>query len=75
MLSNRITIRISGSLAERLRNHAGKEFCSDAALVRRAIVSYLAVLEPSDSAYDLANAAGLIGCVKGKPPDLSVNRE
>jgi predicted DNA-binding protein len=76
MLSERITIRISRSLAERLRNHVEVGGRSEAAIVRVALESYLALHRSHASAYDLANVAGLIGCVKaGQPSDLSVNRE
>lgn len=75
MLSKRITIRISSSLAERLRNHVEIGGRSQAAVVRAALESYLAVRRSRGSAYDFADAAGLIGCVKSEPSDLSGNLE
>jgi hypothetical protein len=44
-------------------------------LVREALESYLGKAPASNSAYDLAKAAGLIGCVRGGPSDLSANRK
>ena len=74
MSSQRITIRISDSLVKRLKKHAGVRRRSESALVREALENYLGEAPASSSAYDLARAAGLIGCVRGEPSDLSVNR-
>jgi hypothetical protein len=43
-------------------------------LVRDALESYLGRAENSQSAYELAQASGLIGCVRHVPKDLSTNR-
>ncbi len=75
MSSQRITIRISESLVKRLKKQAGMRRRSESALVREALENYLAEAPASRSAYDLADAAGLIGCVRGAPSDLSVNRK
>jgi metal-responsive CopG/Arc/MetJ family transcriptional regulator len=75
MSSQRITIRISESLVKRLKKHAGIRRRSESALVREALESFLGKASGSDSAYDLAKEAGLIGCVGGKPSDLSTNRK
>lgn len=42
-------------------------------LVRDALESYLGQAPAARSAYDLAREAGLIGCVRGAPRDLSTN--
>ena len=75
MSSQRITIRISESLVKRLKKHAGMRRRSESALVREALESYLGEASTSSSAYDLAREAGLIGCVRGGPSDLSANRK
>jgi predicted DNA-binding protein len=75
MSSKRITFLISASLARRLKKHAGVTGRSKSALVRDALENYLGKVPTSTSAYDLAKAAGLIGCVEGAPPDLISNRE
>jgi predicted DNA-binding protein len=75
MSSLRITIRISESLVKRLKKQAGMRRRSESALVREALESYLGEASTSNSAYDLARAAGLIGCVGGGPSDLSTNRK
>jgi predicted transcriptional regulator len=75
MSSLRITIRISESLVKRLKKQAGTKRRSESALVREALENYLGEPLASSSAYDLAREAGLIGCVRGAPADLSTNRK
>ena len=75
MSSQRITIRISESLVKRLKKQAGRKRRSESALVREALESYLGEAPASSSAYDLARAAGLIGCVRGGPSDLSTHHK
>ncbi len=75
MSSQRITIRISESLVKRLKQQAGMKRRSESALVREALESYLREAPAPSSAYDLAREAGLIGCVRGAPSDLSANRK
>lgn len=74
MSSLRITIRISESLVKRLKKHADMKGRSESALVREALENYFGESPGPSSAYDLARDAGLIGCVKGGPSDLSSNR-
>jgi hypothetical protein len=55
------------------RRKLAQEQRSESAVVREALERYL-VAQPSHvSACDLANRAGLIGCAKGLPKDLSTN--
>jgi len=75
MSSQRITIRISESLVKRLKQQAGVKRRSESALVREALESYLGEPPAPRSAYDLAKEAGVIGCVRGGPSDLSTNRK
>jgi len=75
MFSQSITLRISESLVRRLKKHAGVTGRSESGLVREALENYLREVPTSSSAYDLAKAAGLIGCVNGAPSDLRSNRE
>lgn len=75
MSSQRITLRISESLVKRLKKEAGMRSRSESALVREALEHYLGDVPASTSAYDLARAVGLIGCVAGRPSDLSTNRK
>jgi metal-responsive CopG/Arc/MetJ family transcriptional regulator len=75
MSSQRITIRVSESLVKKLKKHADEKRRSESSLVREALETYLGEPTLSSSAYDLANAAGLIGCVRGGASDLSTNRK
>jgi len=75
MSSQRITIRISESLVKRLKKQAGMKRRSESALVREALENYLGEAPTPSSAYDLAREAGLIGCARGLPSDLSTNRK
>ncbi|MGA9497810.1 MAG: ribbon-helix-helix protein, CopG family [Terriglobales bacterium] len=75
MSSQRITIRVSESLVKRLKERADIKRRSESALVREALENYLGETPASSSAYDLARAAGLIGCVRQGPADLSTNRK
>jgi predicted DNA-binding protein len=74
MSSQRITIRVSESLVKRLKKHAGMRRRSESAVVREALENYLGEAPVSSSAYDLAREAGLIGCARQGPSDLSTNR-
>jgi hypothetical protein len=73
MVSHGITLRVPRKLWARLRNHSRVKGQTPSELVRVALESYLA--EGTSSAYDLAEAAGLIGCVRRAPKDLSTNRQ
>ena len=62
-------------MLKRLKKQAGMKRRSESALVREALENYLVEAPTSSSAYDLARQAGLIGCVRGAPSDLSANRK
>ena len=74
MVSHRITVRVSEPLEASLqrRSRAAGQTPSD--LVRVALERYLREGTGAASAYELAEAAGLIGCVRRAPKDLSTNR-
>jgi predicted DNA-binding protein len=73
--SQRITVRVPESLVKRLKKHADAKRCPESAVVREALENFLQTVPASTSAYDLAKEAGLIGCVRGGPSDLSTNRK
>src|SRR5277367_6548358 len=73
--SHSITIRISEDLVNRLNKQSKLRRRSQSALVRDALEVYLEKSSSSSSAYDLAKGAGLIGCVRAAPSDLSRNRK
>jgi predicted DNA-binding protein len=74
MNSQRITVRVPTELGARLRGHSRRKGQSPSDLVRVALENYLEKADNTGSALDLAEAAGLIGCVQRAPRDLSTNR-
>jgi predicted DNA-binding protein len=80
MASDRITIRIPETLGQRLRHRSRMRGQPESALVREALETYLGQSAEARPAYELAEEAGLIGCIgrKGRGPkapakDLSTN--
>jgi predicted DNA-binding protein len=78
MASDRITIRIPETLGERLRHRSRMRGQPESALVREALETYLGQSSEARPAYELAEEAGLIGCIgrgaKAPARDLSTNR-
>lgn len=74
MASHRITIRIPQDLERQLRNRSRLKGQTESTLVREALEHYLGQPFAEHSAYEAAQAAGLIGSVKRAPKDLSTNR-
>ena len=75
MASRRISVRIDPGVEARLRRRASLARKSESAIVRDALDAYLKFGPLAPSAYDVALQAGVIGCVKGAPPDLSTNAD
>jgi len=75
MSSDRVTIRIPQTLGQRLRHRSRIQGQSESELVREALETYLGQSPKERPAFELAEEAGLIGCVRRAPPkDLSTNR-
>ena len=74
MGSHRITVRVPVTLGARLRDRSRLKGQTPSDVVRVALESYLGEGSSIGSAYELAAAAGLIGCVRRAPKDLSTNR-
>jgi metal-responsive CopG/Arc/MetJ family transcriptional regulator len=74
MASHRINVRVPKDLEALLRNRSRAKGQTPSDLVRVALKSYLGSADSAQSAYELAKEAGLIGCVRGAPKDLSANR-
>jgi predicted transcriptional regulator len=69
----RITVRLSADLRQRLRHAARRRGARESDLIREAVERELAA-EPNEiTAYEALKKAGLIGIVKGAPPDLATN--
>lgn len=73
MASDRITVRVPAPLGARIRSSSRMNGQTPSDLVRVAIENYLGGSISTGSAYELAEAAGLIGCVQDAPKDLSSN--
>jgi hypothetical protein len=74
MSSQRITVRVPRTLGSLLRAQSRAKGQTPSDLVRVALETYLGRGLSANSAYQLAEAAGLIGCVHRAPKDLSTNR-
>jgi len=73
--SHSISVRLSNTLAALLRSRSRAEEQTASDLVSVALATYLGREFSSHSAYKLARKAGLIGCVRRAPKDLSTNRQ
>jgi len=73
MASDRISVRVSTQLQKGLAAFAQSTGKTEAEIVRAAIDEYLQNHSKQVTAFDVAKAAGLIGCVKGGPTDRSTN--
>ena len=73
MTAKRISVRIESRLEYRLRRKAARERKTESAIIREALQSYLQPDSGEPTAYDIATRAGLVGCAKRLPRDLSTN--
>jgi predicted DNA-binding protein len=73
MSSNRITVRVPDALTARLRARSRAKGTTESELVREALETYLGKAKETRSAYDLAEAAGIIGAARELSKDLSIN--
>jgi metal-responsive CopG/Arc/MetJ family transcriptional regulator len=74
MSSQRITVRVPKALGTLLRNCSRAKGQTPSDLVRVALEAYLNRESGPRSAYEMAEEAGLIGCLRRAPKDLSTNR-
>jgi predicted DNA-binding protein len=73
MSSDRLSIRLPEELQRNLAATSARTGRSESQLVRDALAEFLARQEQSPTCYDLAAAAGLIGCIDSGLGDLSTN--
>jgi predicted DNA-binding protein len=71
MTSERLTIRVSKELRDRLKRRSRLRGQTPSELVRAALENYLESEPREQSAYELALSAGVVGCLRGAPKDLS----
>jgi predicted DNA-binding protein len=74
VVNQRITVRVPATLGARLRERSRANGKTPSDVVRIALEKYLAERSRAGSAYEMAKSAGLIGCARGAPTDLSTNR-
>jgi hypothetical protein len=72
--SQRITVRVPATLGTRLRHSSRVQGQTPSDLVRIALENYLGREATVGSAYESAEAAGLIGCVRRAAKNLSTNQ-
>jgi predicted transcriptional regulator len=72
MKAERLTIRISDDLRNRLRARAKAGGTDESEVVRLALEQYIT---PPISAYEAFKKAGLIGIVRSGSKDLSTNKK
>jgi predicted transcriptional regulator len=75
MEGHRISVRLDADTERRLREEARAAGKNESDVVREALAAYFASRQKEASALEVAQRAGIIGCAKGLPPDLSTNRE
>lgn len=71
----RVTVRFPVELRRRLKETAKRTGKRESDLVRSAVERHLEEPDDTPTAYELAMRHGLIGCMKGAPPDLSTNKK
>jgi metal-responsive CopG/Arc/MetJ family transcriptional regulator len=72
--SQRISVRVPGGIARRLKERSRATGTRESQVVRQALEQYLSQDRMQETAYDLLQRAGLIGCVQDAPRDLSTNK-
>lgn len=75
MGSQRISVRVSGKMARRLKERSRATGSRESQVVREALEQYLSTNGKEQTTYDLLQEAGLIGCARGTPKDLSTNKK
>jgi predicted DNA-binding protein len=75
MASQRISVRVSGGIARRLKERSRTTGARESQVVREALELYLSTKHSEQTTFDLLREAELIGCVNGAPRDLSTNKK
>jgi metal-responsive CopG/Arc/MetJ family transcriptional regulator len=75
MASQRISVRVTGGIARRLKERSKATGARESQVVREALEQYLSEKRTDETTYDLLRGAGLIGCAGGAPRDLSTNKK
>lgn len=71
----RISVRLSASLASKLKNEVSVRRTSESTVVRDALETYFRHQPPTESCYDAFVRLGFAGSAKDLPRDLSTNKK
>lgn len=74
MASQRISVRVPGGIARRLKERSRTTGARESQVVREALEEYLSKDDSEETAYDRARKAGLIGPIRGGRKDASTNK-
>jgi metal-responsive CopG/Arc/MetJ family transcriptional regulator len=72
-MMSRINVRLDPTLKAQLESVAQAEGVSPSDVVRAALKAHLDAKKPAENCLEIAQRLGIIGCLKGLPPDLSTN--
>ena len=75
MASERISVRVPGGIAKRLKERSRATGARESEVVREALELYLSAKHSEKTTFDILQEAGLIGCVDGAPRNLSTNKK
>jgi metal-responsive CopG/Arc/MetJ family transcriptional regulator len=70
MASQRISVRVPPGIAQQLKDRSRAIGTRESEVVREALEEYLS----TSGEQTAARKAGLIGCIRGAPKDLSTNK-
>jgi predicted DNA-binding protein len=73
MSSNRITVRMPDALTKRLKKVCASKGKTESHVIREALERHLGQSCDERSAYDMADEAELIGCLRRAPKYLSTH--
>jgi metal-responsive CopG/Arc/MetJ family transcriptional regulator len=73
MASQRISVRVPREVVQRVKERSRATGARPSEVVREALEKYLDQ-EQTQTAYDLARKAGLIGYIRGGRKDVSTNK-
>jgi Arc/MetJ-type ribon-helix-helix transcriptional regulator len=75
MQNDRISVRLDDETQRRLRAEVRATGKNESDLVREALTDYFRRRPEPESCLELARQAGIIGCGKRLPSDLSTNKD
>jgi hypothetical protein len=69
----RINVRVQGALKQKLEIEAARRGVSPSAVVRQALEEHFDRQASPENCLQLAERLGILGSIKGLPPDLTTN--